>query len=298
VSLTATSLTATSLTLGLCQWPIGPGGGVDAWAGRLDREVAAAARHGAELLVLPEYAPLELAAGLAPDLARELADAVAAAPAALAVARAVARRHSVWLLPGTLPFRAGDRIVNRAPLIAADGSVAFQDKHVMTRFEAEEWGISAGAPPAVFETPWGRIGIAICFDLEFPHLVRAQVEAGAWLVLAPSCTDTLAGFNRVRIAAAARAMENQCFVAIAPTVGDAPWCGTLDVNRGHAAIYGPVDRGFPEDGVIARGALDAAQWVYATLDPAALAAVREHGAVRNHLSWPAPPPPCAVLVPS
>jgi predicted amidohydrolase len=286
------------LTLGLCQWAVGPGGGVDAWAARLDREVAAAVRQGAELVVMPEYAPLELAAGRVADLARELAGAVAAAPAALAAARQVARRHGVWLLPGTLPFDLGGRLVNRAPLIAADGGVAFQDKHVMTRFEAEQWGVSAGAPPAVFETRWGRIGIAVCFDLEFPQLVRAQVEAGAWLVLAPSCTDTIAGFNRVRIAAAARAMENQCFVAVAPTVGEAPWCGTLDVNRGYAAVFGPVDRGFPEDGVIARGALDAAQLVFATLDPASLEAVRRDGAVRNHLSWPPAPPPCAVRVPS
>ena len=198
-------------------------------------------------------------------------------------------------MPGTLPFRDGGRVVNRAPLIAPFGKIAYQDKHVLTRFEAEEWGIAPGAPPNVFETPWGRIGISVCFDAEFPTLVRAQVEAGAWLILVPSCTDTLRGFHRVRIAAAARAMENQCFVCMAPTVGDAPWCGTLDRNRGFAAAFGPVDRGFPEDGELARGALDAAQFVYADLDPARLATVRREGAVRNHLSWPPAPPPCPVI---
>ncbi len=287
----------TVLRLALLQWQIRRGGGVAAWAERLDGEVAEAVRHGADLLVMPEYAPLELAAGTTPDLARELADACDAAEAAVAAAAKVAWRHKVWLLPGTLPFRSGGKIHNRAPLIAPDGGVAFQDKHVMTRFEAEEWGIAPGTPPAVFETPWGRIGIAICFDVEFPGLVRAQVEAGAWLILAPSCTDTIAGFNRVRIAAAARAMENQCFVAIAPTVGLAPWCGTLDVNHGHAAVFGPVDRGFPEDGLLAQGAPDQPQWVYADLDPARLAEVRAHGAVRNHAAWPAAPPPCRILMP-
>jgi predicted amidohydrolase len=278
------------MRLGLCQWTIGPACGLDGWAARLDREVAYAAGMGAELLVMPEYAPLELAAGDGPDLAGELAMAVAAAPAAVALAQAVARRHGVWLVPGTLPMAMDGRIVNRAPLISAAGAVAFQDKHVMTRFEAEQWGVVAGAAPSVFATPWGVIGIAVCFDLEFPGLVRAQVEAGAWLILGPSCTDTVAGFNRVRIAAAARAMENQCFVGIAPTVGEAPWCGTLDVNRGYAAVFGPVDRGFPEDGVIARGAMDQGQWIFADLDPAAIDRVRESGAVRNHRSWPAAPP--------
>ena len=147
----------------------------------------------------------------------------------------------------------------------------------------------------MFETPWGRIGIAICYDLEFPPLVRAQVEAGAWLILAPSCTDGIAGFNRVRLSARARALENQCYVAMAPTVGLAPWLATLDANRGYAGVYGPVDRGFPEDGVLARGALDQPGWVYADLDPLLLDAVRESGGVRNHRDWPANPEACRVI---
>ena len=198
-------------------------------------------------------------------------------------------------LPGTLPVRDGDRVLNRAPLIAADGRMGFQDKRVMTRFEAELWRVSPGADPGVFETPWGRIGIAICYDLEFPPLVRAQVEAGAWLILAPSCTDGIAGFNRVRLSARAWALENQCYVAMAPTVGLAPWLATLDANRGYAGVYGPVDRGFPEDGVLARGALDQPGWVYADLDPLLLDAVRESGGVRNHRDWPANPEACRVI---
>ncbi len=203
--------------------------------------------------------------------------------------RDVAARHRVWLAPGTLPWRDPDgRIRNRAPLIGPDGAVAFQDKHVMTRFESEEWGVGPGAPPGVFATPWGRIGIAICYDCEFPDLVRAQAEAGAWLMLVPSCTDTLHGFNRVRLAARARALENQCFVAVAPTVGDAPWLATLDANRGYAAVFGPVDRGFPEDGVIVRGTLDAPGWVFAELDPARLDVVREAGLSAISATGPAP----------
>ena len=286
------------MRLGLCQWRIAPPAGLGGWTARLDREVAAAAAAGGELLVMPEYAPLEMAAGATPDVARELRNAVAAADAAVAAARAVARRHGVWLLPGSFPMALDGRIINRAPLIAPDGRIAFQDKHVMTRFEAERWGVSAGAPPSVFETPWGPIGIAICFDLEFPGLVRAQVEAGAWLILAPTCTDSTAGFNRVRIAAAARAMENQCFVAIAPTVGAAPWCGALDENRGYASVFGPVDFGFPEDGVIARGVMDEGQWVFADLDPGRLDRVRRDGAVLNHRSWPAVVPVAPVVRPA
>ena len=286
------------MKLGALAWKVERSAGVAAWAARLEREVAYARSQGADLVLSAEYAPVEYAAGDMPDVAAELARAVALTDSAVHAAQAIARHHAIWLLPGTFPCRVGAEIHNRAPLIAPDGRIAWQDKHVMTRFEAENWGISPGLPPGVVETPWGRIGIAICFDLEFPHLVRAQVEAGAWLILAPSCTDTAQGFQRVRIAAAARAMENQCFVALAPTVGAAPWCGTLDENRGQAAIFGPVDRGFPEDGVLGAGAMDAAGWVFAELDPAAIASVRRDGAVRNHAAWPVAPPPCRVLVPA
>lgn len=281
------------LRLGLLQYGVGRPGSVAEFARALGARVEAG-RAGADLLVLPEYACVELGAGLvggaAGDEARELAAMVQAAPEILEAMRAAAMRAEVWLLPGSLPMRRGDgAVINRAPLIAPDGRMAFQDKRAMTRFESERWGVTRGADPQVFDTPWGRIGISICYDVEFPKHVRAQVEAGAWLILAPSCTDTPHGFNRVAIGAAARAMENQCYVAIAPTVGEAPWSAALDVNRGQAAVFGPVDRGFPEDGVLARGTPDVEQWVFCTLDPARIERVREDGQVRNHRDWPRAP---------
>jgi predicted amidohydrolase len=282
------------LTLALAQYRIEPGGGVARFAEKLAALVVRARALGAELLVLPEYAALEAAASPeGPDVAAELRRALALGPELLAVMREVARGEGIWILGGSLPMPANEagRVVNRAPLIAADGRIAFQEKRVMTRFEREEWGISAGAEPAVFETPWGLLGISICYDVEFPDLVRAQTVAGAWAILVPACTDTLAGFNRVRLSARARALENQCFVAITPTVGLAPEIATLDANRGYAAVFGPVDRGFPEDGVLARGPLDEAELVLAWLDPARLARVRREGAVRNFADWPASPAP-------
>ncbi len=289
-----------NLRLGILPWQVRPAKntipGLEAWATRLDREVAIATSAGAQMLVMPEYAPLEMATGRVPDVAQELSTACALAPSAVQHARDIAKRHQIWLLPGTLPFEHEGKINNRAPFIAPDGTVAYQDKRIMTRFEAELWRIAPGHPPAVFETPFGRIGIAICYDLEFPPLVRAQVEAGAWLILAPTCTDTLAGFNRVRIAAAARAMENQCFVAVAPTTGHAPESATLDENIGAACVMGPVDRGFAPDGVVAQAGMNAPDWLYVDLDPARLATVRTQGAVFNHADFPASPPPCQPAV--
>lgn len=289
----------TKLRLGLLQYGVTRIGGLGEFAAKLDRLVAEGAAS-ADLLVMPEYACVEVAAAFikGADAAAELDAVCGRADAILEIMREAARRHGAWLLPGSMPWREGGRdggrIRNRAPLISPDGRALFQDKSVMTRFEAEVWGVSPGDPPCVFETPWGRIGVAICYDVEFPPLVRAQVEAGAWLILAPSCTDTRHGFNRVRLSARARALENQCYVAVAPTVGDAPWLATLDESRGRAGVYGPVDRGFADDGVAAEGEPDRPGWVFATLDPEALASVRADGAVRNHRDWPDAPPECLV----
>ena len=282
----------TALRLGALAWPVGRPADIGDFAARLDHWLAQAAGR-IDLALLPEYACVELGAALAgrpvADEAAELRAMVDAAPAILEAMRAAARRHGIWLQPGTLPMARDGRVVNRAPLITPEGRVAFQDKRLMTRFEAERWGVSPGREPGVFETPWGRIGVSVCYDSEFPSHVRTQVEAGAWLLLVPTCTDTRHGFNRVRLACQARALENQCFVAVAPTVGIAPWSAALDENRGQAAIFGPIDRGFPEDGVIAEAAMDAPGWAIASLDPARIEAVRREGAVLNHRDWPRTP---------
>jgi predicted amidohydrolase len=283
--------------LGLCQYPITAPRSIAVWAEKLDALVAEAKSAGAELLVLPEYASMELAAAYpgAGNAAAELDSVAAVASEALAIMRATAMRHEVWLLPGTLPWREPGRVRNRAPLIAPSGATVFQDKSVMTRFEAESWGVQPGDPPAVFATPFGLLGIAICYDVEFPDLVRAQTEAGAWLILAPSCTDAMRGYMRVHLSARARALENQCFVAMAPTVGTAPSLASVDENVGAAAVFGPVDRGFSENGVVVQGVLNQPGWVYADLDPARLDAVRADGAVRNWRDRPRARPTCKII---
>jgi predicted amidohydrolase len=283
---------AKPLRLGLHAWEIRRTGSIEAFAARLDATLAAA-RGRADLLVLPEYAAVELGTALsrtnAPDEAAELRAMVEHADGILAAMRGAAMRAGTWLLAGSLPMRDGDRVVNRAPLIAPDGRLAFQEKLAMTRFEDERWGVSRGADPQVFDTPWGRIGVSVCYDVEFPKHVRAQVEAGAWLVLVPVCTDSAHGVTRINVSAAARAIENQCFVAVTPTVGEAPWSAALDVNRGRACVFGPADRGFEANGEVASLPMDQPGWLFAELDPARIARVREEGAVRNHRDWPRGP---------
>jgi predicted amidohydrolase len=260
----------------------------DAYAAKMAHWVEQAE---ADLLVFPEYGRMELAALDGPeaagDLERSLRSAARHTPAADALMADLARRHRCHVLAPSGPvFDGGSRPVNQATLFGPEGVIGHQDKQVMTRFERETWNVVPGGPLRIFETSLGKIGILICYDAEFPLLGRALAEAGAEIVLVPSCTDALAGYSRVRIGAMARALENQCVTVQSPIVGGAPWSPAVDENVGAAGVFGPPDLGFPSTGVMAEGALNAPGWVRADIDLAAISHVRTHGAVFNHAHWP------------
>ncbi len=256
---------------------------------KLSRWVSDAAYQGADLLVFPEYGAMELSAlgGLevAGDLGAALHLVAGLVPKADALHAQLARKHGVTILAASAPVDHEGGFVNRARLFTPQG-MAHQDKQIMTRFERDIWSISGGDPLTVFETALGKIGVLICYDSEFPRLARALIEAGVDILLVPSCTDTLAGFHRVRISARARALEGQCVVIQSPTVGAAPWCPAVDENIGAAAIFGPPDRWFPENGILAEGTLNIPGWTYADLPDRAIKDVRLDGQVLNRAHWP------------
>ncbi|RJL19337.1 carbon-nitrogen hydrolase family protein [Paracoccus siganidrum] len=246
--------------------------------------------QGADLLVFPEYGAMELASlggrAVAGDLEASLHEVARHRDRVAALHEDLARRHGCHILGASGPVFEGARPVNRAVLFGPDGRIGHQDKQIMTRFEREEWDV-AGAPGLrVFDTALGRIGILICYDSEFPLLGRLLAEAEVELILVPSCTDTVAGFSRVRIGAMARALESQCVVVHAPTVGDCDWMPALDENRGRAAIYGPPDGFWPETGIIAEGGMDRPGWVVAEIDLSRVEQSRRDGAVLPFAHWP------------
>jgi predicted amidohydrolase len=257
---------------------------------KLSAWVAEAAGQGADLLVFPEYGAMELASLAGAATAADVEGAIRAVsdlvPEADAAHEALARQHGVTILAASAPVYEGARPVNRARLFGPSGLIGCQDKQIMTMFERAPMDVRGGGPLQVFDTPVGRLGVLICYDAEFPLLGRQLIEAGAEIILAPSCTETLAGYWRVRVGAMARALEGQCVTVHAPTVGQVDWCEIADANTGAAAIYGPPDLGFPATGVLAEGGMNAPGWVYAELDPGAVARVRAEGRVRNFAHWP------------
>lgn len=271
------------------QYPIGQPKSLTEWEEKIAVWVRTGAATGAELLVFPEYAAIEQAACFGPevysDLKITLTKVAELAASRVALHADLAKRHKVHILVGSGPVLKSDgRFVNAAQLVTPDGAIGEQEKLIMTPFE-HDWGISAGGPVRVFETGIGTFGIAICYDSEFPLLVRSMAEAGADVVLVPSCTERISGYHRVRTGSMARALENTIATVQSPTVGDAPWSPAVDFNSGAAGIYVPSEHGVSDDGVLACGKLNASEWVTAKIDLARLRHVRKTGEMRNFADW-------------
>lgn len=264
---------------------------LDSWAqyeDKLANWVAEAAAAGAELLVFPEYAAMELStldgAETAGHLERSIHSVSEKMEAAAALNQKLAAENRVHILGASAPVLTGSgRPVNRAELFGPEGQRGHQDKQIMTRFEREEWDIAPGGPLKIFDTAIGKIGVLICYDSEFPLLGRALAEAD--ILLVPSCTEALAGYWRVRIGAMARALENQCVTVMASITGNNPWSEAVDVNTGTGGLFAPPDKGFPGTGVLAEGVLNQPGWTFGEADLAGIAAVRADGNVLNRLHW-------------
>jgi len=275
--------------LGTAQYPIDRHNRWQDYQSKIHNWIQQGTDNGAQMLVFPEYASMELISltpGFASmDLTGQIQALQQWAAPYFDLHCQLAKQYGVYILAGSFPLFKSGSFLNTAWFFTPDGQAMVQEKLIMTRFEREEWCISPGSTSNVIDCALGRIGIAICYDSEFPLLVRKQVEAGAQIILVPSCTDTLAGYWRVRIACQARALENQCYVVQSPTIGTADWSLAVDINIGAAGIFGPPDRGFPDTGIVALGTMNQPGWIYGDIDLSALADARNHGQVFNHRHW-------------
>lgn len=283
-------MTETVLNLAVAKYPIDAPARYEDFADKQMRWLCQAAAAGAQVAVLPEYLSLELAATFAADVRGDLHASLAALQAYRAawcdLYTGLARDTGLHILAGTFLLDDGHgRYRNRADLFSPGGGHVWQDKLQLTGFEKKTGVIDGGDALKVFEIEGVRVGIAICYDIEFPLPVRAQCEAGARLLLVPSCTDTAAGATRVRVGCLARALENRCFIAQAVTAGEAAWSPALDVNTGEATVYAPMDVGLPADGIVVE-TREPHGWIYADFDPRRLRETRDSAQVANDRDWP------------
>jgi len=142
-------------------------------------------------------------------------------------------------------------------------------------------GLKGGNSLRTFDTDCGKIGVLICYDVEFPELPRLLAQEGMNILFVPFLTDTQNAFSRVQLCARARAIENECFVAIAGSVGNLPKVHNMDIQYAQSAVFTPCDFAFPVNGVKAEATPNTEMLVIADVDLELLHDLRHSGSVRN-----------------
>lgn len=265
------------------QYFIRPITSFEQFAEQVSALVESAADYECQLLVFPEYFTIQLLT--LGDVRRPLRDQILdlcdQVDRYTELLSGLARKHKLYILGGTSPVRGATpgSIQNRAFFFAPSGAYDSQGKLHMTRFEHEDWQVSSDNRLKIFNTTFGPVAVAICYDVEFPEIARAAARAGVHVLLVPACTDDRQGFLRVRYCAHARAIENQIYVVVSHTVGSLPTVPAIMMNYGQAAILTPSDFPFSRDGILAEGEVNSEMMVLGELNMETIANSRVSGTV-------------------
>jgi predicted amidohydrolase len=189
--------------------------------------------------------------------------------------------YNINIITGSMPLLENDRLYNVSYLCHRDGTCEEQRKLHITPHERRDWVIEGGEGLQVFETDAGRVGILICYDVEFPELARLLADEGMDVLFVPFWTDTKNSYLRVRHCAQARAIENECYVCIAGSVGNLPSVDNLDVQYAQSAVFSPSDFMFPHDAVLSETTPNTEMIMFSDLDLDKLKVVRAEGSVTN-----------------
>lgn len=193
----------------------------------------------------------------------------------------MAIEYNANIITGSMPLAEGNEIYNVSYLCHRNGQVDEQRKIHITPHEANDWVIRGGDKVKVFQTDAGRVGILICYDVEFPELSRIMAEQGLDILFVPFWTDTKNSYLRVRHCAQARAIENECYVVIAGSVGNLPEVESLDVQYSQSAVLTPSDFPFPHDAVLNEATPNTEMLLFSDLDMSKLKILHSEGSVRN-----------------
>ncbi len=243
--------------------------------------VDTASIYHSHFLLLPEYFTVQLFSLFDPNLSgakamRKLSEYTDKYRELLS---RKAKESKIYIIGGSHPVMRKDGMYNVAHLFTPSGKIFEQDKLHITPGERKYFDILPGEGISVFETPYGKIAIQICYDVEFPEVTRLLTLAGVEILFVPFSTDERKAYNRVRNSAFARAIENYIYVAIAGNVGNLP-VKSYPINYGQAAIITPSDIAFPTNSLEGEADPNVETVVVADVDLTTLHAQREVGSVR------------------
>ena len=256
----------------------------DEFIGQVEYFVDVAADYEADFILFPEMFTLMLLSAEEKELSPiESIEALSRyTPRIRKALSEMALRFNINIVGGSHPTRMEDGdIHNVAYVCLRDGSVHEQEKIHPTPNEAYWWNIHGGDAIDVIQTDCGPIGVLICYDAEFPELARRLVDEGARIIFVPFCTDSRQGYMRVRYCAAARAIENQCFVVLSGNVGNLPNVANMDIQYAQSCILTPCDFPFARDGIAAEASENVETLTISDVNLADLSWARAEGTVRN-----------------
>ena len=195
--------------------------------------------------------------------------------------REAAMKYNINIIAGSTPLIRNDRLYNIAQLFRRDGTHVDQAKIHPTPSEEYWWNIAGGSEVALIDTDCGPVGMLVCYDVEFPELVRYLTDQGINVLFVPFLTDERQSYSRVRYCAQARAVENQIYVAMAGSCGNLPNVQNMDIHYAQSCIMTPCDFPFARDGIAADTTPNVETIAIADLSLNALRANRQNGTVRN-----------------
>ncbi|HEY0092593.1 MAG TPA: bifunctional GNAT family N-acetyltransferase/carbon-nitrogen hydrolase family protein [Flavobacterium sp.] len=268
--------------LGLVQWQLRPYKDLDAIMQQIEFFVDALSAYKADFALFPEFFNAPLMAEYnhlsEPEAIRKLAeftDTLVAEFSKLAVA------YNINIITGSMPEIVDTTLYNAGYLCRRDGSVDRFEKLHITQDEAKFWGIKGGTKISTYDTDCGKIGILICYDVEFPELSRLLADEGMNILFVPFLTDTQNGYSRVRYCAQARAIENECYVAIAGSVGNLPNVHNMDIQYAQSMVFTPCDFSFPTNGIRSEATPNTEMIVIADVDIDLINELHNYGSVKN-----------------
>jgi predicted amidohydrolase/GNAT superfamily N-acetyltransferase len=268
--------------LGLVQWQMRPYKSLDDVMEQAEFFIDAVSGYRSDFALFPEFFNAPLMAEnnhlSTPEAIRELAKHTTEMVQRFSK---LAISYNINIITGSMPEMVDGKLHNAGYLCRRDGTMERYEKLHVTPDEAKVWGMVGGNQVVAFDTDCGKIGILICYDVEFPELSRILADEGMDILFVPFLTDTQNGFSRVRHCAQARAIENECYVAIAGSVGNLPKVQNMDIQFAQSMVFTPCDFAFPTNGVKAEATQNSEMILIADVDIDLLRELNQFGSVRN-----------------
>ncbi|WP_348798235.1 bifunctional GNAT family N-acetyltransferase/carbon-nitrogen hydrolase family protein [Flavobacterium adhaerens] len=273
--------TKSVIRLGLIQWQMRPLSNLDALFEQAEFFIDAVSGYKSDFALFPELFIAPLMADYnhlnESEAIRELAkyaDPIRKKFQEFAIS------YNINIISGSMPYLENGNLYNVGFLCKRDGTSEMYYKIHITPNEVLHWGMKGGSQFKTFDTDCGKIGIMICYDVEFPELSRLLADEDMNILFVPFLTDTQGGYTRVRHCSQARAIENECYVAIAGCVGNLPKVNNMDIQYAQTAVFTPSDFAFPSTGVKAEATPNTEMTLIVDVDLDLLKELHEHGSAR------------------